>query len=119
MRHAAERAAPNPFDVRAMWNMDGAGFGYGEKAYRAWLDGATRMQTEAAGFWNGRLAKDMAALTMLGQCKDPAQAFEAQMRYAREAMADYYEESQRMMGLMRDVATESGVPMAKTARTAD
>jgi hypothetical protein len=50
---------------------------------------------------------------MLGQCKDPAQAFEAQMRYAREAMADYYEEGQRMMGLMRDVAIESGVPTAR------
>ena len=58
-------------------------------------------------------AKMRAALTMLGQCTDPAQAFEAQMRYAREAMADYYEEGQRMMGLMRDVATESGLPMAK------
>lgn len=113
MRHATERAAPNPFDVRAMWNMNGAGLGYGENAYRAWFDGATRMQTEATTFWNGRLAKDMAALTMLGQCKDPAQALEAQMRYAREAMADYYAEGQRMMGLMRDVATESGVPMAK------
>ena len=33
------------------------------------------------------------------------------MRYAREAMADYYAEGQRMMGLMRDVATESGMPM--------
>ena len=115
MRHATERAAPNPFDVRAMWNMNGAGLGYGDTAYRAWLDGATRMQTEATTFCNERLAKDMAALTMIGQCKDPAQAFEAQMRYAREAMADYYAEGQRMMGLMRDVATASGLPMAKAA----
>ena len=112
MKHAAERAAPNPFDVRAMWDTNGVGFGVGDKAYRAWFDGATRLQTEATTFWNGRLAKDMAALTTLGRCTDPTQAFETQMRYAREAMTDYYEEGQRMMGLVRDVAVESGMPMA-------
>ncbi len=111
MKHAAERAAPNPFDVRAMWDTNGAAFGVGDKAYRAWLDGATRWQTEATAFCNGRLAKDMAALTTLGRCTDPTQALETQMRYAREAITDYYEEGQRMMGLMRDVAAESGMPM--------
>ena len=104
MRHATEAAATSPFDVRALWDMKNGSFGYGEKAYRVWLESATRMQTEAAAFWQGRLGKDVAAMTALGQCTNPGEALEMQMRYARDAMADYYAEGQRMMQLMNDAA---------------
>lgn len=105
MKHAAEAKTVNPFDVRALWGMDGAGAAYGGDAYRVWFDGVTMMQAEAGAFWTQRLQKDVAALTMLGQCRDPAQAMDAQMRFAREAMADYVAEGERMMQLFRTAAT--------------
>ena len=99
MKHAAEAKTVNPFDVRALWGIDGAMPVYGGDAYRTWFDGMTKWQAEAGAFWNQRLRKDVAALTMLGQCRDPAQAMEAQMRFARDAMADYMAEGERMMRL--------------------
>jgi hypothetical protein len=62
------------------------------------------MQAEATAFWTGRASKDMAALTNLARCTTPVEAMEAQMRYAREAVADYYEEGQRLMR----IASEAG-----------
>ena len=118
MKHAAAGAAPNPFDVRAMWDVNSGMLGSGDKAYRAWLDGASRMQSEATAFWNGRLGKDVEVLSALGQCANPGEALEVQMKYARDAMADYYEEGQRMMRLMNEVALESGVSVAGSARRA-
>ena len=104
MKQATEAAAANPFDVRALWDMNAATMGTGQHAYRAWMEAATRMQTEATGFWNGRMGKDVAALTALGQCTSPAEALETQMRYMREAMGDFYEEGQRMLRIARDAA---------------
>ena len=118
MRHAAEVPAPKPFDVHALWDMNNAAFGYGETSYRAWLGGATQMQTEATTFWNDRLGKDVAALTAFGQCTNPGEAFELQMQYARDAMTDCYEQGQRMMRLMRDVARENGMPVGGARRHA-
>ncbi|MFO1314735.1 MAG: phasin family protein [Burkholderiales bacterium] len=114
MRQATGAAAANPFDVRALWDMNAAPFDAGEGAYRAWMDAATRMQTEATAFWNGRLAKDMAALSALGQCTTPVQALEAQMRYMREAMGDWYAEGQRMLRITRDAAAGAGMPGGET-----
>lgn len=115
MRPKDEAAAANPFDVRALWDMNAATFGAGGNAYRTWMETATRMQTEAAAFWNGRLGKDVAALSALGRCTTPAQALEAQMRYVREAMTDYYEEGRRMLTIARDAAIEARAPGAAKA----
>lgn len=104
----ATGAAANPFDTRALWDMNAAALGPGGLALQAWMEAATRMQTQATAFWNARLGKDMAALTALGRCTTPAQALEAQMRYVREAMGDYYEEGQRMLRITRDAVTGAG-----------
>lgn len=104
----ATGAAANPFDTRAPWDMDAAALGPDGLALQAWMDAATRMQTQATAFRSARLGKDMAALTALGRCTTPAQALEAQMRYVREAMGDYYEEGQRMLRITRDAVTGAG-----------
>lgn len=118
MKHATPAATPNPFDVRAMWGMAESGLGVEGNAYRLWLEGATRMQSEIAAFWNDRLGKDVATVTALAQCANPGEAFELQMKYARDAMADYYSEGQRVMQLMNDAAEESGMPAVRGARSA-
>ena len=114
MRRATEAAAANPFDVRALWDVNEATLAPGGQAWQAWMDAATRMQTEATAFWNGRLGKDVAALTALGQCTTPAQALEAQTRYLREAMGDFYEEGRLMLRIARDAAAGTGMPGGAT-----
>jgi len=110
MKQATEAATANPFDVRALWKMTGTPMDQADTAFRGWLDGATRMQTEAAAFWNDRLGKDVEVLGALSKCTNPGDAFEIEMCYARDAMADYVTESQRMMQMMSDVARQFGLP---------
>lgn len=112
MRNATQAPAANPFDVRALWNTKGGVLGYGQDAVETWMTGATRMHTEAMAFWTGRLGKDVAAVTALAQCTNPGDAVEMQARYAREAMADYYAEGQRLMQLAGEVAVKNGFPIA-------
>ncbi len=118
MKHAAPTATPNPFDVRAMWRMADTAFADEESAYRGWLERAASLQSEATAFWNARLGKDVATLTALGQCANPGEAFELQMKYMRDAMADCYTEGQRVMQLMYDVARESKMPDGRDMRAA-
>jgi hypothetical protein len=112
MRNPTQAPAANPFDVRALWDTTGGVLGYGQDAVQTWMTGATRMQTEAAAFWTGRVGKDVAAMTALAQCRSPGDAVEMQMRYARDAMADYYAEGQRLLQLANEFAVKSGFPVA-------
>ncbi len=108
MRHAKVAATANPFDVRALWKMTGTPLDRADTAFRGWLDGATRMQSEAAAFWSDRLGKDIEAFGALSKCANPGEAFEFEMCYARETMADYVTEGQRMMRMMTDVTRRLG-----------
>lgn len=112
MRNATQVSAANPFDVRALMDAQGGAVAYGQEAAQTWMTSVTRMQTEAAAFWTGRLGKDVAAMTALAQCTSPGDAVEMQMRYARDAVADYYAEGQRMMQLVNEVAVKHGFPVA-------
>ncbi len=112
MRNATQASAASLFNFRALWDTAGGALGYGQDAVRTWMTGATRMQTEAASFWTGRLGRDVAAMTALAQCTNPGDAVEMQVRYAREAMADYHAEGQRLMQLANEVAVKSGFPVA-------
>lgn len=112
MRNTTQAPAANPFDVRSLFDLKGGALGYGQDAVETWMTGATRMQTEATAFWTGRLGKDVAAVTALAQCTNPGDAVEMQVRYAREAMADYYAEGRRLMQLASEVAEKNGFPIA-------
>jgi hypothetical protein len=111
MKHAAEAAAPNPFDVRALWDVNNGVAAYGGAAMRAWMDSATRLQADTTAFWTGRVSKDVAAMTALARCTTPAEVMDAQMTYARDAAADFYAEGQRMMRIVNDAA-KLGMPGA-------
>jgi len=102
----------NPFDVWRMFGVEGSQFNFAETAFRAWLDGAQRVQAEATEFFNVRSGKDMAALSELIQCKTPAEALEMQARYAGDAMSDLVAQSQRMFALMSANA-QRGVAIVK------
>jgi hypothetical protein len=103
MKHEAHAATPNPFDVRALFDATPGAAAFGGDAMRAWIDSATRMQAEATAFWTGRAGKDVAAMNALVRCTSPTEAMQAQMAYAKEAVADFYAEGQRMMRVVTDV----------------
>jgi len=109
--------APFPPNVSSLWNPQGGGFDYAEKAYRAWFETAGRIQGDAMEFVRHRLEKDVAAVADLGKCKTVVEAFNVQFAYARDAFADYVGEGQKMTALLSDVARDmSGtVPAEATA----
>ena len=85
-----------PVDVRALWDINGKSFDYAEKAYRAWLEAAGEMQTQAIAFLNDRLVKDSEAITRLGRCRSPAEVLSVQADYAGHVFADLVNESQKI-----------------------
>ncbi len=119
MKHAAQAAAANPIAAGTWWNGGNAMNVFGDQAMRAWLDAATRLQAETAAFWTGRIGKDVAAMTALAQCTTPAAAAEAQMRYAREAWADFEGEGRRLMRIVNESATFTLPAAATTTAPAD
>ena len=85
-----------PVDVRALWDVNGKSLDYAEKAYRAWLDAAGEMQSQAIAFLNDRLEKDTASVTRLGRCRTPVEVMSVQAEYAGNMFADLINESQKM-----------------------
>ena len=104
MKHAPQAPAANPFAVDAWWKGGNAMSAFGGQAMGTWLDVATRMQAETAAFWTGRVGKDVAAMAALAQCTTPAAMAEAQVRYAREAWADFEGEGRRLMRIVNEAA---------------
>jgi hypothetical protein len=93
-----------PVDARTLWDINGKSLDYAEKAYRAWLDAAGEMQTQAIAFFNDRLAKDSEAITRLGRCRSPAEVLSVQAEYAGHVFADLVNESQRMAASFGKIA---------------
>jgi len=108
--HRTDPFASFPFDVRMLWDINGKSLNYAEKAYRAWLDAAGEIQTEAVGFLNSRFAKDSAAIARLGQCQTPAEVLNAQTEYAQNALADFMSGSQKIATCLGNAAKRSVFP---------
>ncbi len=107
MKHAAHvkpTKISRTADIPMAWGMPGPAFADAEKLYRAWLDGAQRMQGEAVAFLNDRVGKDMAMLSECARCATAAEALEVQTRYGTDAWADYVAEGQRMFELLNGAA---------------
>jgi hypothetical protein len=96
-----------PVDVRALWDVNGKSFDYADKAYRAWLDAAGEMQSQAIAFLHDRLTKDSAAVTRLGQCRTPVEVLSVQAEYAGNMFADLISESQKIAAYLGKAATIS------------
>jgi hypothetical protein len=99
MKHEAHAPVAKPMDFYTLMGVQPPPFGLVEETYRAWLDGARVMQSEATEFVNARAGKDMAALSEWTRCTTPTDALELQARYASEALADYVAGSQRIWQL--------------------
>jgi hypothetical protein len=87
---------PILFDLPSLWDMNAKPLDFAQRAYTAWVDAATEMQSHAAEFLNNRLAMDSAAVTKLAQCSTPLEILGVQADYAREAFADFVTEGQKI-----------------------
>lgn len=95
-----------PVDVRALWDMNGKSLDYADKIYRAWLNAAGEVQSEAMEFINNRFEKDSAVIARLGQCKTPVEIFGVQADYAGHAFADFVREGQKIAACLGNAARE-------------
>lgn len=82
------------------------------QAYVAWLETTGRLQSEAVEFLNDRFEKVATTARDLGHCKNPAEYFELQTRYAEGALADWLGESRKMIELVGEIAQEAAAPHA-------
>ena len=100
MTNKVDFFAPFAPNVPLPWNTKGGGFGYAEKAYRAWFETARRMQYDAMEFVRHRLEEDAEAVTDLGKCRTAVEAFNVQFEYARNALADFVGEGQKLAKML-------------------
>src|SRR6266498_3763690 len=104
-----DSAHETPTDSRVLWDINGMSFELAEKAYRAWLASAGRIQNEALGFLNGRFEKGLAVARELTNCKTATDYLEVQAKYADSEMADWLTEGQKMAQLFGEVAKDTAL----------
>lgn len=97
---------PPFFDTRTLSGINPESRSYAESAYRTWCEVAGEIQSHTRQFLNNRLAKDQAAIADFVQCKTPIEVFNAQIAYARDAVADYVDEGQKVIAYFGNKATE-------------
>jgi hypothetical protein len=110
-----EASNGTPMDLRVLWDMNGTSFELAERAYRAWLAGAGRIQNEAIGFLNGRFEKNLETARQLSNCKTASDYFEVQAKYADVAMSDYIAQSQKLVQLFGELTKETTQPLEEAA----
>lgn len=106
MKSQTEFFSAFPVDVRPLWDMNGKSLDYADRIYRAWLNAAGEVQSEAIEFLNNRFAKDSAVIARLGQCKTPLEVFGVQADYAGHAFTDFVNEGQKIAACLGDAARE-------------
>jgi hypothetical protein len=64
-----------------------------------WLETVSECQRELMDFVSERLAKDNDTVRQIMASKSPADAFEAQSRWAQQTVADYSAETSRILAI--------------------
>jgi hypothetical protein len=101
------KAVEGPFpNAEAMWNMDPQSFEAVTNTYRAWFNQANRVRDETIRFVQERFRKELEAAVKLAGCTNPTEAFAVQAEFANKMAADYFEEGQKIVELMGEIAKE-------------
>ena len=108
-----DKSIDSPSDLGAPWALTGPSFELAEQAYLGWLANTERIQSEALGFLNERIEKVLATARALGDCKNPADYFAVQAKYAEGAIADWFAEGQKMANLVGEIAQTSTTPSSR------
>jgi hypothetical protein len=68
--------------------------------YSAWLEDLGRVQQESLDFLRERLTRDAEAAARMADCKTPADLFEWQFGYTKEAVEDYVRQGRKITALL-------------------
>ncbi|HEY3180656.1 MAG TPA: phasin family protein [Casimicrobiaceae bacterium] len=104
-RHIKGVEGPFP-SAETMWNMDPQSFEAVTKTYTAWFNQANRMRDETIRFVQERFTKEVEAAVKLAGCTNPTEALAVQAEFANRLAADYFEEGQKIVELMGEMAKE-------------
>lgn len=77
------------------------------RVYSSVLGNAVRVQTELLRFMSERFAKDALMLEAFASCRRPADIAELQLKLGSDAIADYFAETQKLIGVFEKVAGEN------------
>src|SRR4051812_9409798 len=117
-----DSSANNGSEIGTPWILSGTSFELAEQAYVTWLASTERIQNEALGFLSQRFEKALTTARELGNCWNPADYFVVQAKYAEDALTDWWTESQRLAGLVGEIAQVSaavaGVVEPRSKRSA-
>ena len=111
-----EATSTIPDSAKAMLNLESQSIDTFFDGYTNWLGGWSRVQEESLRFLRDRVARDVDAVSRLAACKTPVEAFELQMRFARDAISDYVAESRKMTALLNPMAAQSLAALTGTAK---
>jgi hypothetical protein len=78
------------------------------QAFESWARSVTGLSGELEKFLEARLREDATLWEKLAACKNPAEAFACQSKFAAQALADYTEAAQKFSRLMKDLASGYG-----------
>ena len=106
MQRHSKSVEPTLPNVDAMWNIDPQSIETVTRTYRAWFNQANKMRDETMRFAQERFTKELDAAAQLARCTNPTEAFAVQAEFANKMAADYFEEGQKIVELMGEIAKE-------------
>ena len=106
MQRHLKAVEPAVLTAEAMWNMDPQSFEAVTNTYRVWINQANRMRDETIRFVQERFTKELEAAVKLAGCTNPTEAFAVQAEFANKMAADYFEDGQKIVELMGEIAKE-------------
>lgn len=89
------------------------------RAFECWARGMSALSHELAQFMQSRLLEDSTLWEKLATCREPADAFACQGKFAARAGADYAEAAQKFSRLMLDIAASCGTGLRRFPARAD
>ena len=106
MQRHTKAVKPTVLSAEAMWNIDPQSVEAVTSTYRAWFSQANRMRDETIRFMQERFTNELEAAVKLAGCTNPSDALVVQAAFANKMAADYFEEGQKIVELMGEIAKE-------------
>ncbi len=83
-------------------------FAMNRHAFESWVHSVSGVGQELEQFLQARVQEESTLWEKLAACRNPAEAFLCQSKFAAQALADYTEAAQKFSRLMKDLASGYG-----------
>jgi transketolase len=116
MTKQTETTSTIPPTMQAMWGVNSDSMDSAMKAWSQWFNDCTSAQQESLQFLSNRMSRDVEAATRIATCKSPAEVLDLQFRHTCDAVADYVNETQKLVTLFSRSATSNFAPPSSGAK---